>query len=134
VPERGGVRVARVYDAAEGRGAARRILVDRLWPRGVSKADAGLDEWLKDVAPSTELRKWYGHEPDRFEVFANRYRRELDDGPASMAVAHLVELIRTGPIVLVTATRDLERSGAQVLHDVLTARISTGRARGGPPR
>jgi uncharacterized protein YeaO (DUF488 family) len=113
--------VARVYDAREpGR---YRVLVDRLWPRGVSKEDAALDEWLKDVAPSTDLRRWYGHEPAKFSEFARRYREELARPPAAQALARLRELAASSPVALVTATRDVEHSGAQVLGDELaTAR------------
>jgi uncharacterized protein YeaO (DUF488 family) len=93
--------------------------VDRLWPRGIRKGDAALDEWAKDVAPSTELRRWYGHDPARFEEFARRYRHELRQAPAAEALARLRALSAHNPVILVTATRDLERSGAQVLRDVL---------------
>jgi uncharacterized protein YeaO (DUF488 family) len=110
----GEVAVRRIYDAVDGGG--QRVLVDRLWPRGLTKADAALDEWLKDAAPSTELRRWYGHDVDRFAEFARRYRTELRQGPAADAVRHLVELRRAGAVTLLTATRDLEHSGAAVLH------------------
>jgi uncharacterized protein YeaO (DUF488 family) len=104
-----------VYDdVAEGE-AGPRVLVDRIWPRGVRKVDAALDEWLKDVAPSTELRRWYGHEPERFEEFARRYRDELRRPPASQALAHLVDLCRPGGLTLLTATRDVDHSAARVL-------------------
>ena len=78
------VEIARVYDPPD-EGSARRVLVDRLWPRGVAKAAAPFDQWMKDVAPSAELRKWYGHVPERFEEFARRYRDELADGPSREA-------------------------------------------------
>ncbi len=99
--------------------AGRRVLVDRLWPRGVNKDQARLDEWLKDVAPSTELRRWYGHDVGRFEEFAHRYHTELAEPPALGAVGHLVELSGAGPVVLLTATRDVAHSAAQVLLDHL---------------
>ena len=82
------VEIRRVYDDAPSPGV-RRVLVDRLWPRGVAKADAPIDEWAKDLAPSTELRRWYGHEPDKFREFATRYRAELKTGPANDALARL---------------------------------------------
>jgi uncharacterized protein YeaO (DUF488 family) len=72
------VCVRRVYDKAEDRDGVR-VLVDRIWPRGVSRATAALNEWCKDVSPSTELRKWYSHDPAKFEEFARRYRAELED-------------------------------------------------------
>jgi len=113
------VVVARAYDlrdagpdATAGRWV---VLVDRLWPRGVAKEAVALDEWLKDVAPSTDLRRWYGHDPDRFAEFTRRYRDELRAAPAAEAVEHLREVARERPVTLVTATRDVERSGAEVL-------------------
>jgi uncharacterized protein YeaO (DUF488 family)/DNA-binding MarR family transcriptional regulator len=113
-----GVTVARVYDdTAEG---AHRILVDRLWPRGVSRSEADIEIWMRDVAPSTQLRQWYGHAPARFAQFERRYRKELSAGPAHEAFAELDALVRTSPVVLLTATRDVGRSGAAVLRGVLT--------------
>jgi uncharacterized protein YeaO (DUF488 family) len=113
------VRIQRIYDkdAAEG---GYRVLVDRLWPRGVRKQDAALDEWAKDLAPGTDLRRWYGHDPDRFEEFARRYRDELDRDPAAAALARLRGIAQQQTVVLITATRDIERSGARVLGDVLS--------------
>jgi uncharacterized protein YeaO (DUF488 family) len=98
------------------------VLVDRLWPRGVNKATAALDEWMKDVAPSADLRRWYGHDPARFEAFARRYRRELGRPPAATAVERLIELATANEVTLLTATRDVEHSGARVLQEHLTAR------------
>lgn len=113
------ITVRRVYDTGAPRSRGCRVLVDRLWPRGVSKADADLDEWLKDVAPSTELRRWYGHEVSRFEEFARRYRAELAHPPASAAVEHLTAIAGREHLTLVTATRDVEHSGAEVLRQHL---------------
>jgi uncharacterized protein YeaO (DUF488 family) len=106
-----------VYDAG---GPGYRVLVDRLWPRGLTKADAALDEWLTDAAPSTDLRRWYDHRVERFDEFARRYRAELERPPASTAVARLVALAHERPVTLLTATRDIEHSGALVLREVLT--------------
>jgi uncharacterized protein YeaO (DUF488 family) len=114
------VEIARVYGLQKGDGYY--VLVDRLWPRGVARAKAPFDEWLKDVAPSTELRKWYGHEPERFEEFTRRYRQELRTGPARDAFSSLRQRAESGKLVLVTATRDLERSEAVVLQDLLRQR------------
>lgn len=83
-----------------------------------------MDEWLKDVAPSTDLRRWYGHDPARFEEFAERYRGELATAPARDAVARLRALAGESGVVLVTATRDVEHSAAAVLLDVLTGPAS----------
>ena len=113
------LEVVRVYDTP--RPGNYRVLVDRLWPRGVSKQQARLDEWMKDVAPSTELRRWYAHEPSRFESFAEQYRAELRRDPAAGAVSRLHELAESGAVSLVTATRDIEHSGAKVLYDHLRA-------------
>jgi uncharacterized protein YeaO (DUF488 family) len=97
-----------------------RVLVDRLWPRGIAKQDAALDEWAKDLAPGTDLRRWYGHDPARFEEFARRYRDELRRDPAAAALARLRGRAQQQTVVLVTATRDIEHSGARVLRAVLT--------------
>ena len=97
------VQVRRIYDPPE-RDDGQRVLVDRLWPRGVRKADAHFDEWCKEIAPSTELRKWYGHVPDRYSVFARRYRDELKDAEHADSLAHLRELAARGRLTaLVTA-------------------------------
>lgn len=114
----GPVDVARVADRPAGHGRPR-VLVDRLWPRGIAKADPPFDLWLKDVAPSTRLRTWYGHVPRRFPDFAERYRAELDGGPAHEALELLRAHAHHGGVVLVTATRDVERSAAAVLREVL---------------
>jgi uncharacterized protein YeaO (DUF488 family) len=110
--------IRRAYDGADDDDGYR-VLVDRLWPRGVSKAKAALDEWAKDVAPGTELREWYGHDPAKFDQFARRYRQELKDGPAQETLTRLRALARKKRVTLVTATRDVEHSGARVLSDVL---------------
>lgn len=114
------IQIRRVYDdPAPGDGV--RVLVDRVWPRGLTKAKAALDEWCKDVAPSAELRRWYGHDPQRFDEFARRYRAELKQpGPAG-AVEHLRELAAGGGLTLLTATRRPEISQAAVLARLLRA-------------
>jgi uncharacterized protein YeaO (DUF488 family) len=120
-----GVEVHRIYDDlradADAGPGTYRVLVDRLWPRGVRKADAALDRWARDVAPSPELRQWYGHDPARFEEFARRYREELRRPPAAPAVTELRATARERQVVLVTATRDVAHSGAQVLYDHLVS-------------
>lgn len=115
------VQVRRVYDD-DRRNKSYRVLVDRLWPRGISKETAALDEWLKEVAPSTDLRRWYGHEPARFETFARRYRVELARPAAASAIERLIELAGANGVTLLTATRDVEHSGARVLQEHLAAR------------
>ena len=115
--------VARVYDDPGRSPGERRVLVDRLWPRGVRRAAMDFDEWAKDAAPSTELRRWYGHDPARFDEFARRYREELEREPGLSVVERLRELVTSGRdrLVLLTATFDVERSGAAVLRDVVRA-------------
>lgn len=111
--------VLRVYDDPGRDEGQYRVLVDRLWPRGVTKAAVDFDEWAREVAPSTELRRWYGHQPDRFDEFARRYRDELAAKPASGFVQRLRAIAAQKRLVLLTATRDIEHSGARVLQDVL---------------
>ncbi|HYH32706.1 MAG TPA: DUF488 family protein [Pseudonocardia sp.] len=112
------VRAARVYDDRAADDDAR-VLVDRLWPRGLAKDRADLDEWCKQVAPSTELRTWYGHDPERFPEFRRRYRAELRDPERAEALQHLGELASGMRLTLLTATRDVEISAAAVLADLL---------------
>ena len=110
------VRLKRAYDPAEP-GDGYRVLVDRLWPRGVSKERARLDEWARELAPSTELRTWFGHDPERFAEFRRRYRAELE--------AHADELeelrsrARDETLTLVYAARDSEHNDAVVLGELL---------------
>lgn len=112
------VKVRRVYDPVDADGG-RRVLVDRLWPRGLSKERAHLDEWCKDISPSTELRKWYGHDPDRYDEFARRYRAELEDPTRADALDHLRDFAQHGRLTLLTATKHSEISEAAVLAEVL---------------
>ncbi|WP_043616524.1 DUF488 domain-containing protein [Nonomuraea candida] len=112
------VRVRRVYEEPTAEDGAR-VLVDRMWPRGVAKAGLDLDEWCKQVAPSTELRTWYRHDPERFPEFARRYREELAYPERAQAVAHLRELAANGGVTLLTATKDAEISSAAVLAELL---------------
>ena len=114
------VRVRRVYEQPSP-DDGQRLLVDRIWPRGMTKARAALDEWCKDVAPSTELRKWYGHDPGRFEEFGRRYLLELEDPQRAGAVAHLRALARDGTVTLLTATKEPAISEAAVLASLLTS-------------
>ena len=113
--------IRRAYDEPS-RGRSYQVLVDRLWPRGVTKDKAALDEWAKDVAPSDGLRRWYGHEPEKFAEFARSYRAELKESPGKEVVRRLRAEAKSKPITLVTATRDVEHSGAKVLLDVLAGR------------
>nr|WP_243719516.1 DUF488 domain-containing protein [Actinomadura sp. KC06] len=112
------VRLRRVYEPVSS-GDGKRILVDRVWPRGLSKEKARLDEWAKDVAPSTGLRKWYGHCVDKFDEFTRRYEAELDEPERAAALGRLRELAGQGPVTLLTATRDVDHSQAAVLAELL---------------
>jgi uncharacterized protein YeaO (DUF488 family) len=105
------LKLKRAYEPAEP-GDGRRVLVDRIWPRGVSKAEAHIDLWLKDVAPSTALRKWFGHEPERWTEFRERYRKELKDNPA---VGELRQVMAKGLVTLVYGAKDTEHNQAVVL-------------------
>jgi uncharacterized protein YeaO (DUF488 family) len=112
------VEVRRVYDDPTPEDGAR-VLVDRLWPRGLAKDAVRLDEWLREVAPSPELRTWYGHSPDRFPEFRRRYLAELGEPGPGAALEHLRGLSATGPVTLLTASKNVEQSQAAVLADVL---------------
>ena len=96
-----------------------RVLVERLWPRGLSKERAHIDLWLKDVAPSTELRKWYNHDPQKFQEFRRRYEIELQSEAAQNALAKLREIAKRGQLTLVFAAHDTEYSNAIILQDLL---------------
>ncbi|MEU0841828.1 DUF488 family protein [Streptomyces sp. NPDC005962] len=113
-----GIRVRRVYEAPEPDDGTR-VLVDRIWPRGLAKADARLDEWAKAAAPSTELRRWYGHEPERFAEFARRYRAELAEPERREAVDHLRALAGQGTLTLLTAVKDVSHGHAGLLADAV---------------
>ena len=112
------IRVHRIYDDASPEDGAR-VLVDRVWPRGLRKDAARLDEWAKDVAPSAELRTWYRHDPAKFGEFRRRYLAELAEPGPREALSRLRTLAAHGPVTLLTATRELGLSQAAVLADVL---------------
>jgi uncharacterized protein YeaO (DUF488 family) len=110
------IRLKRAYERPSPTDG-KRILIDRLWPRGVKKADAAIDEWVKELAPSTALRQWFGHDHARWERFRERYAAELLE--QSTKLAQLRDLVRKTPITLVFAARDEEHNDAVVLRDVL---------------
>jgi len=112
------IRVRRVYDEPAPEDGAR-VLVDRVWPRGMRKDAARLDEWAKDVAPSTGLRTWYQHDPAKFEEFRRRYTAELAEPGPREALARLRALAADRPVTLLTATRELNLSQAAVLAGLL---------------
>jgi uncharacterized protein YeaO (DUF488 family) len=110
------VRLKRIYDAPS-RSDGERVLIDRLWPRGVTHEDAHVDEWARDLAPSTELRRWFGHDPSRFDEFRRRYRLELEAQETKLA--ELRRRARRGTLTLVYSARDTEHNDAVVLAEVL---------------
>lgn len=120
------IRVKRVYDPAV-RGDGRRILVDRLWPRGLSKATFRADAWLKEIAPSDALRRWFGHEPARWPEFVRRYHAELDARPQIWRP--LLDVTRQGPVTLLFSARDPAHNNAVALRAYLLARAPRSRAR-----
>ena len=111
----------RVYDPPTATDGVR-LLVERLWPRGVSKEKAAIDHWLKDIAPSADLRRWFGHAPDRWPEFQTRYSAELDGNIA--AVQALRELYAAGPVTFVFVAKDTERNGALALKNYLEGRLA----------
>jgi uncharacterized protein YeaO (DUF488 family) len=112
------IRVRRVYETPAPADGAR-VLVDRIWPRGLAKAAAQLDDWAKDAAPSTGLRTWYSHDPVKFGEFRARYLEELASGEPRAALGRLRTLAAAGPVTLLTATKDVSRSNAAVLAQIL---------------
>ena len=113
------IRVKRIYDSPDRNDGAR-VLVDRLWPRGARKDTAKLKLWLKDIAPSAELRRWFDHDPARFAEFSRRYRAELTAN--TDAVSRMGDLMKAGPVTLLYAAHDTEHNHALVLADYLKAR------------
>jgi uncharacterized protein YeaO (DUF488 family) len=118
MPATSHIRVGRVYDPPSADDGAR-VLVDRIWPRGLRRDAARLDEWAKDVAPSAELRTWYGHDPARFAEFRRRYVAELAAPEQRQALARLRDLAAKGGVTLLTATREVGISQAAVLAELL---------------
>ena len=101
-----------------------RVLIDRLWPRGVRKDAARIDRWAKELAPSAELREWFGHDPQRWADFQRRYRAELRRAPAQAALGELRELARRGPVTLVYAAKDSERCNAAVVRALISRSLA----------
>lgn len=112
------VRIRRIYDRA-GEAEGTRVLVDGVWPRGISKDHAGLDHWYKALAPSTGLRKWFGHDPKLWAAFKQKYRKELRDEDKRGRLEELAEVARSGPLTLLYGAKDKEHNQAIVLREVL---------------
>ena len=121
------VRVRRVYDQRSGDDGTR-VLVDRLWPRGLARAAAHLDDWSAGVAPSTELRRWYGHDADKFQDFRRRYLDELDEPSRREGLERLCVLAGKGPLTLLTATKDITHSHPVVLAELLEGLVASRQA------
>jgi len=117
------IRIKRAYEQP-ARGDGHRVLVDRLWPRGVSKATAHVGEWLKDLAPSDQLRKWFAHDPERFPEFRTRYRKELSQPAPRALLRALAERARRSTVTLVYAAHDEHHNNAVVLASLLKRRLS----------
>jgi uncharacterized protein YeaO (DUF488 family) len=122
----GVITLARVYDHVSA-GDRPRFLVERLWPRGVRRADLQLDDWVKDVGPSTELRRWFGHEPEKWDEFRRRYFAELDGRPEVWEP--LRDAADAGDITLLYSSHDAEHNNAVALREYLTARLAKGAPR-----
>jgi uncharacterized protein YeaO (DUF488 family) len=120
------IRTKRAYEPSQ-KSDGFRVLVDRLWPRGLAKADAEFDAWLKDLAPSPELRRWFGHDPERYREFKSRYNEELKEPEAKAALAELAETARRRNVTLVYAAHDEEHNNAVVLAELLKRRVETAR-------
>lgn len=118
------IKPKRIYDPP-ARGDGVRVLVDRLWPRGLKKDDAKFDLWLKEIAPSTPLRKWFAHRPDRWSEFRERYFRELDHNPGALAVLRAARK-RNKSLTLLYAAHDTECNHAVALADYLSAEMKRG--------
>ena len=108
------IKIKRVYEQPD-KNDGRRILVDRLWPRGLTKEKAGVDLWLKEIAPSTELRRWFGHDPDRWEEFKERYRAELEEAGKMGVLRDIAERAREENVTLLFGAKDKRHNDARVL-------------------
>ena len=123
------IRIKRAYEAPS-RDDGRRVLVDRMWPRGVTREKLALDRWLKEAAPSDDLRKWFNHDPSRWPEFTARYGDELRKPPASDAVDELVRCAREGPLTLVYAASDEAHNDAVALRDIIAQHLAHGKRSG----
>ena len=112
----GKIKLKRAYEQPEAEDGVR-ILVDRLWPRGVKKEDAAIDQWMKDLSPSTELRHWFGHDPDRWKEFRERYAKEVDEHADQLD--QLRALAREGTVTLVYSAHDEEHNNAVALRNLI---------------
>jgi uncharacterized protein YeaO (DUF488 family) len=116
------IAMKRAYEAASAEDGYR-VLVDGLWPRGMTKGRLKIDAWMREIAPSAALRKWYGHDPRRWEEFRKKYHSELSKAPRKALLDELVERARKGQLTLVFGARDAERSNAAVLAEMIRRKL-----------
>ena len=116
------LKIKRAYEDKEA-GDGKRILIDRLWPRGVRKDEAGIDEWLKELAPSTELRRWFGHVPAKWEEFKRRYKKELAAPEKIQLMENIAHTAKRADITLIYSARDRDHSDVKVLEELITGRM-----------
>jgi uncharacterized protein YeaO (DUF488 family) len=115
------IELKRAYDPPAP-GDGRRVLVDRIWPRGIARDDLRIDAWLKELAPSPELRKWFGHDPEKWQEFKARYARELNKRPD--ALAQLLEITKSGRVTLIFGAKDTEHNNAVALKEYLERQLN----------
>ena len=120
------LKLKRAYEPVESTDG-KRILIDRLWPRGVSKSEARVDEWLKDLAPSTELRTWFGHDPQKWEEFRKRYIKELSSPDKTGLLEDIARRARRETITLIYSAKDTEHSDVKVLEQLITQQSKKGK-------
>ena len=113
------LKIKRAYDKQEA-GDGKRILIDRLWPRGVTKAESGIDEWLKDLGPTTELRKWFGHDPEKWEEFRKKYIKELSAPDKEALLGKIAQSASRSNVTLIYSSKDTEHSDVKVLQELIT--------------
>jgi uncharacterized protein YeaO (DUF488 family) len=118
------LKIKRAYDKPEA-ADGKRILIDRLWPRGVSKAEAGVDEWLKDLGPSTGLRKWFSHDPEKWEEFKTKYIIELSAPDKASLLESIARSAEHADVTLIYSARDTEHSDVKVLEELITGKMKT---------
>jgi uncharacterized protein YeaO (DUF488 family) len=124
------LKIKRAYEKEEP-GDGKRLLIDRLWPRGISKAEAGIDEWLKDLGPSTELRKWFGHDPEKWPEFKKRYLKELSDPAKTSLLEVIAHSARRSTVTLVYSAKDTEHSDVKVLQEIVQKLMQTEEQKNG---
>lgn len=122
------IQIKRVYEK-ENKADGYRVLIDRLWPRGIKKESLRFDEWIKDLAPSTELRKEFGHDPEKWSKFITSYKGELKAKPAQEALQNLVSIAKKQTLTLLYSAKDEEHNNAVVLKELLDSKIETLKAR-----